>query len=677
MEKAKISMSQPSVQAVIYDRLKGVDFSTDAALIDKARSPFAPNLISGPGGYPEKRRGWRTVERLNGTLHGIYKARLEGGDVFLAHAGTKLYSWTPYSAGTPTVLRSGIADTDSQGVNFKGKFYIVTGTEYLVVSKNGSTVTCSRADEETPYVPEIVIASRPLGGGAAFEGVNMLTPKRTVGFVGDGTVFYVLPEYPIGTATVKVEVRNAETGEWEEWAEREEHKEAGTGYGIYFKEDGSGTEIRGKKWTLQNRRSGGTPYETGNKYIVQREYGLVGFAAAPGDASLSGEENVRITYEKEPEEDGKAILNGCSILTLYDGRMWLSGNPEKPDRDWRSGIDDPGYFPENGYTVVGNDGSAIMGYRPVGTAQAIIKEETEQEACIYLRTTDSLGGETVYPIRQGVSGLGAISKKAFANLLDDPLYLTRTGVYGITSNLVTNERTIANRSHFLDPILTTEPNLREAAACQWNGLYLLSTGDGTCYALDGKQNKIYAEGNLTGGAYHYEAYHFTNIPAVCWMPDGENLFFGTADGRICRFNTDIQTREQWNDDGEAIPAARATRLETCGDFMRYKTMMKKGSGVMLKPFSRSSVKVCVRTDRNYEQMIRSKDFVSQTLDIFDWDDIDFERFSFDTDDAPRVVPFKKKIKKWKWIQIICRSEALNEGFGIYGIILRYQKTNPV
>jgi hypothetical protein len=36
----------------IYNRFKGVDFSVDASLVDKDRSPYAPNLIADVGGMP-------------------------------------------------------------------------------------------------------------------------------------------------------------------------------------------------------------------------------------------------------------------------------------------------------------------------------------------------------------------------------------------------------------------------------------------------------------------------------------------------------------------------------------------------------------------------------------------------------------------------------------------------
>ena len=391
------------------------------------------------------------------------------------------------------------------------------------------------------------------------------------------------------------------------------------------------------------------------------------------DATGSGVDNLEIEYRKAAEagKDDLSTLNACDTFGLFENRVFLTGNPDKPAYDWHSGPDDPTYFPDTGYAKVGAGGSAIMGYRAVGSAQAIIKAESRQDASVYLRTAAKLGEETVFSLRQGVSGQGAIAKRAFANILDDPLFLTRNGVYAITSNLVTEERTLAGRSRFLDPRLTREQNLEQAVGCGWNGMYLLSMTDGNVYLLDGKQNKVYLENSITGANYNYEAYHWTDLPATVWMPDGENLFFGTADGRLCRLNTDIQGVEKYNDDGAPVKAARATRVEFCGDFLRYKTMVKKGSGLLLQPYSRASVRVYVRTDKS-----PARKFFTGALDDYDWhgDELGAD---FSAWEGSRVVPFKKKVKKWKWIQIIVENDRVNEGFGIYGIIIRHQKLGLV
>lgn len=669
MEKATISGSLPAKKPVIYDKLRGVDFSTDPALISPARSPFAPNLVSGPGGYPEKRVGWETVKETGSPIRGIFSAVLEGEEICVVHCGGKLQLWDR-STNTMTELMSGVGDGFSQAAVFQGKLWIVTGTAYCVVQRNEGTVSAARVSEN-PYIPEVLIAAS-MGaepGGTVLEDGNLLSGLKKAGYIGNGTDdLLVLPHENVSDVTV--ELRNSQTGEWET-LEEQTTPGASLGSPYFHKSAQSFSDayhVRDWYLTVESDQMSSNKKD----YVVDYELGVVGFRTKPWDNTAAGSDNVRVTYRAQA--DG-ADLNGCTVIGVYANRLWLTGHPDKPNYDWHSGAEDGTYFPELGYSMVGADGTEILGYRSVGSAQAVIKAEAAQDASIFLRTESTLQGEKAFSLKQGISGMGAVAKRAFCNLLDDPLFVTRTGIYGITSNLLTEERTAANRSRFIDPLLTREPHLKDAVACQWNGMYLLSMTDGTVYVMDGKQSKVYAENNLTGGSYVYECYHWTNIPATCWMSRGEELIFGTAEGKICRFKTDDPELTRFSDDGTAITACRATRLECCGDFMRYKTMTKKGSGVMLEPYSRSSVKVCVRTDRDLEKQIRQSDITAANLDIFDWDDIDFARFTFEIDNGPRIIPFKKKIKKWKWIQIYVRNDGLNEGFGVYGIIIRVQHTN--
>ncbi len=105
-------------------------------------------------------------------------------------------------------------------------------------------------------------------------------------------------------------------------------------------------------------------------------------------------------------------------------------------------------------------------------------------------------------------GVGAISRRGFGNLRGEPLFLSRQGVFAVTSNIVTSEKMVQNRSYFVDPRLTAEDSLEQAAAVEWNGYFIVCVNAG-CYVLDGRQNKTYKQQN---GDYVYECYHWSDIP---------------------------------------------------------------------------------------------------------------------------------------------------------------------
>ena len=73
----------------------------------------------------------------------------------------------------------------------------------------------------------------------------------------------------------------------------------------------------------------------------------------------------------------------------------------------------------------------------------------------------------------------------------------------------------------------------------------------------------------------------------------------------------------------------------------------------------------IRTERDSGRLYR--EFYAYRLSF---EDTNFERFTFETS-ANSVRQFRVKKKKWKMIQFIFVSDALNEGFGIYEILVKY------
>lgn len=180
-----------------------------------------------------------------------------------------------------------------------------------------------------------------------------------------------------------------------------------------------------------------------------------------------------------------------------------------------------------------------------------------------------------------------------------------------------------------------------------------------------------ADGNQDRSDNGYEWYYWENIPARVLRTDEQTLYFGTADGRLCKFNDDLVTSTNetlmraYNDDGAAIHAEWATKLDAMGDLSMLKTMPKKGSAIHVKSYARSKVEVWIRTEND-----SGKRYKVILADRLTFDDIDFARFTFNTSVNTVVPPLVKK-KKWKLIQVILISDAVNEGFGVYEIELKY------
>ena len=600
-----------------YTQFRGVDFSTDPTQVADYRSPYALNLISDLAGFPEKRVGWRKIldtgKRINGIHHAVFAS---GASMRFVHAGNTLYTWDESNASHTAICET-MSDNRSVAFAHGGKMYIMDGLKYRVVAEADGVYTVTNVEDGEVFVPTTTIAADPSGGGTPFEAVNMLTGKRINSFFSNGTS----KDYFLDTQNIDAVTKVVVNGE--------------------EKDD----------------------------YTVDLTAGKVSLSAAPADSE--GVDNVVIHFTANVEGYADRV-NKCTIFAFFgfnnDNRIFISGNPEYPSWDWQSGLDDPTYFPDTGYTKVGSDTSAIMGYLKQYNSLTIVKADNEQDAEVFLRTAQMEDdGTVIFPIQQGIKGVGAISKYAFASLRDDPLFLAREGVFAIASTSVQLERTVQDRSYFVNPVLTTEAGLSEAVAAVWNGYYILCV-NGRAYVADSRkrtaQSGTGASYSESGSyvQYSYEWYYWQNIPARVIREFEGELYFGTADGYICKFNTDISTMAKYNDDGAPILARWATKMDDYGSIVRRKTLTKKGCGVMIKPYTRSSVTVYTSTDRTHEAKIQYA-----AMDILDFSDIDFSRFTFNTLDTPQVVPFNKKVKKFIVLQLIFENNVKDEGFGIYGV----------
>ena len=397
-------------------------------------------------------------------------------------------------------------------------------------------------------------------------------------------------------------------------------------------------------------------------------------------AGKDGMVNVRVTFAPRKHSSTWAVnkdrgyIEKATIVTRFgyfnDNRYFFAGNPEHKNMDLMSAVDDPTYIPNTGWTMVGSKLTAIMGYLHYGSELAIIKEDNEQDATVYMRSAVlTEDNNVIFPVQQGAQGMGAISQYAFGTLRDDPLFLAKEGVYAIQGTDASQERNIPNRSFFVDPVLKKEISAMFHAAV-WGDYYVLcNPSTGRCYVADARYMGLPPGTN--NRSHGYEWYVWDNVPAECFCVVGDRLFFGTADGRLCVFNSDWDNPKRysdgaefvdgstvlhkWNpyDGGYPIHAYYVTKRDHLGALDFKKTMLNDGGVITLQPYERSSAAITVKTDKG------------------EWF---VEQIHTDSDEPSMVIPIRHRFKWFDSIETRIENNEMDEGLAILGVQYRYAIT---
>ncbi len=601
MRPYQFENAEPERQIMI-EHFSGVDFSTHSTKADLAHSPDACNMISQSTDFLVKRTGYHRIVKLNRPIYGLYA--LPGDEHILVHAGDRLYCMNP--SGSMSSIASGMNTDFSTAFLMNGCLYLLDGKKYRRIEQV-SNAWRVRNVTDIAFVPTTTIAAPPGGGGTSFEAVNLLTPKRINTFVGNGSA-----------VQFQLDTKNIDTT------------------GISATVDGVAVSVAS----------------------VNAQTGVVTLAAAPPNAN--GLANVAITFSKSISGAADKI-NQCRFAGLYGGkndtRVFLSGNPTAPNCDWQSGLFDPTYFPDTGYTRVGSDASAIVGYVRQYESQLVIKEGGSQEATQYLRTfLLDANNQAAYPLKQGAQGPGGYAFRTFASLGDMPLFLSADGVMGVFGTAVTEQRSIQRQSRAVDPRLTKEENLDKACAIVWRDKYYLAV-NGKCYVADGRTYR--ADGSP-------EWYYWDNFPAISFCIFQGQLHFGTEDGRILRLCEEDE-QDAFLDDGQPIDAWWCTPDMPLDDWGREKFVREVTP--ILMPYTRSSVTV------TYETAEGEILALSRNLDLFSFVTLDFSRFTFHCQPGASAMRVRRRLHRARTVRVRIRNDKPSEPFGLLALGVLYTLGN--
>lgn len=618
----------------------GCDFTSSPSAVDVNHSSNCVNMIRYMPGKIRKRTGYYEVVKGVGKVYAIWKW---DNNNYLIHVGEHIYrigrglngelDFSVIEGETSTV--SSILNDPNGNPKVIGNHkyaYIRSGGEALIFGSGdlffydgGNTIYTN--SEYDIYVPTVTISKKPEGGGTSYEPFNLLTSQFKESFYVDQdsateTVFNL--SYDELDSIDKVSVMDS-NGEWQDIS----------------------------------------------SYTADLVNGTVTFNTAPGQSPSEGEDNVIIQASKTFSGYYERIAN-CSFAIAYGvggsyDRVFISGNPDYPNFDWYSESEDITYFPDLGYSTIGSDASPITGYAIISNNLVTLKGDgTDRQAAVIRSGTFDDNGNALFKVDKSLQGSPILSAESSVMAGIEPLFLTQEGIMAITSEDISGEKLMNSRSYFLNGKLLKEEHLEKSFAVRHGDYYMLFVNSHV-YILDTLQ--IISSNGAPYSTRQYATFYWDNIPATCAASIDSKLFFGTADGQIMCFHTDITNLTSYNDDGATIYCCYDTADIDALLFFKVKTY--RFFALRVFPSVASSVKIYALKKGVWELL--KYDYA--TIRYFSFMYLQFSKMAFNTDRGLRLVVSKIRIKKQPHVRFRIENDQLNEPLMIDEFGIEYTQSN--
>lgn len=445
----------------IYGPFRGVDFRGEE--INLSRSPDSLNMWKDYTKTEsiQTRPGLQLKHAFDNKVFGIFSYKVKNEKMLLVHSGTKLYK---VIGDDKEVIYEGLNPSQSQSFIFNEKFFFKDGLNYLVY--DGTTI-----EEVLGYVPTTSIARRPSGGGSVFEDVNMLTSLRKNSFLGDGKS----TEYYLDAKNIDAD---------------------------YIPD----ITVDGEKVI---------------SFTFNPAEGKIIFNSAPPAPLTDGQDNVVIKFRKTVTGHRDRI-NKCTLLEVFDNRVFFAGNQDYPNTLWHSSLNDPSYCSDLDYYTEGMDLSRIKSIVAGNDALIVLKEPSQANTAVFLHqpVVDAEYGK-IYPSTHSNISLGCLGSGI--NFNDDIVFFSERGMEGINGD-ITTEQAVSHRSTMVDARLVKETNYSDMILAEWNGYLLVIIG-----------NKIYLADSRAMFSninhYEYEWFYWELGKEIISAKVIEGtLYLGTIDG---------------------------------------------------------------------------------------------------------------------------------------------------
>lgn len=399
----------------VYNNFRGVDFRGEE--INLVRSPDSVNVWKD---YKETesirtRPGCEKVVDIGSgaQVYGIFFFKHE----MIVHHGTKLYKVVN---GVKTEIFSGLREGKSESFVYEDTFYFKDGLHYL--KYDGSKI-----EAVVGYVPTTSIGRKPSGGGKQHEDVNMLSSRRINTFLADN---------------------------------------ASTDYHL----DAMGIDEDFVPIVKVNDNVVPT-----TDYAVDYVKGIIKFSKAPTAPLTDGQDNVSIEFSKTVQKYSD-LIQKCTMLQVFDNRVFFSGNPLYPNVVWHCSLNDPSYCSDLDFYPEGMDESPITGLVAGNNALWVFRKGSDANTNVFYHTPtldDEYG--KIYPSTHSSVSIGCVG--GAINFNDDIVFFSPRGMEGISGD-VTTEQVLAHRSSLVDRKLLAEGSYEDGGMllAEWEGYLLVFIG---------------------------------------------------------------------------------------------------------------------------------------------------------------------------------------------------------
>jgi len=497
-----------------------------------------------------------------------------------------------YTLNNETGVYSSIGTLTDAPTNFFAfgtKVYIQNGVEYK--SWDGTTF-----EDVAGYIPLIAINTPFGGGGTDAEQLNLLTGSKRQWFDGDNA-----------QSTYQLRETNIDSVD-------EVYKD-------------------------------GVLQVITTDYTVNLVNGTITFVVNP----QVGENNVTIQWTKGT--GSRSLVTGHRAEMLFgpgnDTRVFIFGNTLEQNRYRYTGItydDEPTaeYFPSNNFSDQDSENFAITDMKRTQANYFIVLKENMSRYGRYDLLDDGVGG-TITVFRtfdlNGVVGNVAFNQ---CQVLEQTLHsINRSSVHRWDSTQVDDERNAPRISSKIRPDLE-ELDLTTAITHDWQerSEFWISVGKKVFIYNYELLYKSEEDGNRNVGTY--SVLNLADTPSSFIVINGV-MYMGTEEGNIHKFDESYR-------DFNGVLINRRWEMNFYDFEANWLRKSMHRFWIQLKPGVRENLDITLVTNKGTETGTGINSSIR--YDILDFNDIDFDEFTFNTSQNPQPFRIKRKAKKFTNLKIV-------------------------